>query len=225
MGCRGPWILGFMGRRSMTARLCQPAVPERKTPKQARAFKTRAYIFEATARIIEEQGAVALTTNAIAARAGISIGTLYGHFANREAILIAMARRQLLQDEEAMLTALARTPDQAVSRVRLVVRVLLDQHRTRPAVRRAIMATHHAQGFSGERVAVVGRTIERIAAWRASAGRPPVETIVLLVVTRAILGLVHMAFEEASSLLDRPELEDELTLLAEGYLARRALLL
>ena len=79
----------------------------RRNPTQARARHTIETIFEATARIIEREGAAALNTNRIAERAGISIGTLYEYFPNREAILIAMARRQLAADEEAVRAALS----------------------------------------------------------------------------------------------------------------------
>ena len=74
---------------------------------QARARATMDTIFEATARIIERDGIAALNTNRIAERAGISIGTLYEYFPNKDAILIAMARRRLAEDERLVRQALA----------------------------------------------------------------------------------------------------------------------
>ena len=193
---------------------------ERIKPKQARAFHTRDVIFEAAARIIEEQGVGALNTNAIAARAGISIGTLYGHFANKEAILVSMARRQLECDEEAILSALSRQADPGTSRVRAVIRTLIDLHLARPEVRRAIMASHTANGFANEGVAVVCRTADRIISWRAAAGRPHVDGTAMFLATRGVIGLLRAAFEEASPLLGMARFEDELIALAEGCFAR-----
>jgi AcrR family transcriptional regulator len=58
---------------------------------------------------IESDGRRALTTNRIAERAGVSIGTLYRYFANKEAILIEMARAQLESDRIAITRALSKS--------------------------------------------------------------------------------------------------------------------
>ncbi|WP_373354125.1 TetR/AcrR family transcriptional regulator [Pseudoroseicyclus sp. CXY001] len=72
-----------------------PAAPEpKKIPKQARAIATCAAIVEAAARILEEQGPEALTTNRIAERAGVGIGTLYQYFPDKHAILVSLIRRE-----------------------------------------------------------------------------------------------------------------------------------
>lgn len=72
----------------------------RKQARQARARATQAAILEAAARILEQQGRDALTTNAIALLAGVSIGSLYQYFPNKEAILATLIRdkRQELLD-------------------------------------------------------------------------------------------------------------------------------
>ena len=150
----------------MSRKKNKDVVLERIKPKQMRANHTRDLIFEATARIIEEQGVDALTTNSIAIRAGISIGTLYGHFANKEAILVSMARQLLACDEEAILRALSSQVEPGISRVRVVIHALIDLHLMRPEVRRAVMATHAANGFASEGAAVVRHTVERIVCRR-----------------------------------------------------------
>ena len=66
----------------------------RKIPTQRRAMASFAAIVEAAARILEERGADALNTNVIAERAGVSIGTLYQYFPDKQAILVALIRRE-----------------------------------------------------------------------------------------------------------------------------------
>jgi AcrR family transcriptional regulator len=66
----------------------------RKKAHQARAQLTQAAIVEASARILENGGRAGLTTNHIAERAGVSIGTLYQYFPNKEAIVAALLRRE-----------------------------------------------------------------------------------------------------------------------------------
>ncbi len=195
----------------------QVAVFADKTPKQARAWNTREVIFEATARIIEQR--CPLTTNTIAARAGISIGTLYGHFPNKEAVLVSMARHQLALDEAAVLQAICNETASGTSRARLAVSALLAQYRVRPAVRRAIMAAHTAQSLSQERSLVLHRAAQRISAWRAQAGRRQVDDTAMYVATRALAGTIRAAFEEESPLLDMPEFEDQLTALVDRCFA------
>lgn len=64
----------------------------RRTPTQERARVTHDAILEATARILEAE-AESPSTNRIAKKAGVSIGTLYQYFDSREAILVALCRR------------------------------------------------------------------------------------------------------------------------------------
>ncbi len=67
---------------------------QRKQGRQARAQATEAAIIEAAARILENEGSEALTTNRIAERAGVSIGSLYQYFPNKQAVLVALLRRE-----------------------------------------------------------------------------------------------------------------------------------
>jgi len=68
---------------------------QRRSPKQARSRATWEAIVEAAAQILERRGADGLTTNDVAERAGVSIGTLYQYFPDKQAILVAAARREL----------------------------------------------------------------------------------------------------------------------------------
>ena len=52
----------------------------RKTPRQSRSRDTYDAVLEATARILETKGLEAANTNAIAERAGFSVGSLYQYF-------------------------------------------------------------------------------------------------------------------------------------------------
>lgn len=70
----------------------------RREPRQERSQRRVATIIEAAGVLLEEVGYMALTTNAIAARAGTSIGSLYQFFPNKEAVvaeLVTRFRRQL----------------------------------------------------------------------------------------------------------------------------------
>ncbi|MGP8154960.1 MAG: TetR/AcrR family transcriptional regulator [Smithella sp.] len=62
----------------------------RKIPSQERSRKTMAAIYEAAAHIFAEIGYTEATTDQVAERAGVSIGTLYHYFPGKEAILYGL---------------------------------------------------------------------------------------------------------------------------------------
>ncbi|XDA98429.1 TetR/AcrR family transcriptional regulator [Sulfitobacter sp. LCG007] len=90
----------------------------RKQPRQERSRATRAAILEAAARILEQEGRDSLTTNRIAVRAGVSIGSLYQYFPNKAAILASLlrdTRAGLLDDMRAVLrTSGGQSPEDVV---------------------------------------------------------------------------------------------------------------
>lgn len=78
------------------AAVTSPLLP-RKLPRQRRSRATVEAILEACARILRESGQAGLTTNRIAERAGVGIGSVYQFFPNREAIIVALAEQRLAQ--------------------------------------------------------------------------------------------------------------------------------
>jgi AcrR family transcriptional regulator len=69
----------------------------RKTPIQARATVTVDAIFEATIQILITHGLDRLTTTRVAERAGVSVGTLYQYFPNKQSLLFAVLEHHLNQ--------------------------------------------------------------------------------------------------------------------------------
>ena len=67
----------------------------RKTPRQKRATATLEAILEATIQVLVGSGPARLTTTRVAARAGVSVGTMYQYFPNKQALLYAVTGRQL----------------------------------------------------------------------------------------------------------------------------------
>jgi AcrR family transcriptional regulator len=62
----------------------------RKTPVQTRAAVTVEAISEATIQVLLEQGVSRLTTTRVAERAGVSVGTLYQYYPNKQSLLFAV---------------------------------------------------------------------------------------------------------------------------------------
>ncbi len=67
-----------------------------KKPRQRRSMVTYDAVLEATTQLLIEKGYAATTTNHIAQRAGISIGSLYQYFPNKEAIAVELLQRHIV---------------------------------------------------------------------------------------------------------------------------------
>ena len=66
----------------------------RKHPRQRRSVATVTAILDAAARILTETGYATASTNRIAERAGVSIGSLYEYFPGKEAVYGELRRRE-----------------------------------------------------------------------------------------------------------------------------------
>ncbi len=75
-----------------------PAGAPRRRPVQARGRKRVEAIIDAAQRLIREKGVDALKMSEIAAAAGVPIGSIYQFFADRGAILRALAERYMEQN-------------------------------------------------------------------------------------------------------------------------------
>lgn len=75
----------------------KPTAIPRKNPRQSRAVATVEAILEAAAHILTKEGYAGFTTNRVAERAGVSIGSLYQYFPNKQSLLAALHARHLEQ--------------------------------------------------------------------------------------------------------------------------------
>jgi AcrR family transcriptional regulator len=67
----------------------------RKEPTQSRSRQMRSDILEAAIRVLRREGALRFTTWRIAETAGVSVGSLYQYFPNKEAIIFAIHSEQV----------------------------------------------------------------------------------------------------------------------------------
>jgi len=78
------------------------AVAARKKPVQARSEQTVLAILTATIQVLLIAGLERLTTTRVSERAGVSVGTLYQYFPNKESLLATVLERHLLAVVEAV---------------------------------------------------------------------------------------------------------------------------
>ena len=194
----------------------------RKQPTQDRSKHTVAAILEATLRVLDEAGSTGLTTTRVAEVAGVSVGTLYQYFPNREALLNALLADHLEAAISAVETECAACagiplPD-AVPRV---VRAFLAAKATRAAASR-IMNKAFGIGMQDDRPLVIAashRAHLAIAKLVSGTAEPSPEILAKAGLACAALeGIVRAAITEDPDRLGDPEWTDQVVRIASAAL-------
>lgn len=129
----------------------------RKTPRQSRAIATCDAIVEATARILEELPTAALNTNRIAERAGVSVGTLYQYFPDKETILVALIRRE----RKLLLDRLRAIPKGSPHPLAALIRVGIEHQFARPNLALALERIESTLALDAEAMRLAEETAQR----------------------------------------------------------------
>jgi AcrR family transcriptional regulator len=105
-------------------------ISARKSPSQERSRRTVERILDAAARIFHEQGYAGATTNDVADEAGVSVGSLYQYFPNKDSLLVALTRRHIESTTSGLTHLLSRMSANAGfdTIIRQVVDFLVEQH-------------------------------------------------------------------------------------------------
>jgi len=204
-----------------TARITKKSTRiQRRAPQRQHSRATVEAIFGASARILEQGGRAAFNTNRIAEVAGVSIGTLYGYFPNKEAILMAMARAELDAARDRVAAALL-DASSGVHPARRAVRAVIETYATGGKVRRILMETLFSHGRSEELARPVGEIADVLVAQAGNVlptGPERLGPVGLYVLTRAIDSVARAASYEGMSFAQSQAFEDELTRLIFVYL-------
>ena len=99
-----------------------PRISSRKQPKQARSAQLVSDILTAAAQVLARDGAHRFTTARVAEKAGVSVGSLYQYFPNKEAILFRLQFDEWQQTTGLIDSILTDTSLPPFDRVRKVIR-------------------------------------------------------------------------------------------------------
>ncbi|QLL09723.1 TetR/AcrR family transcriptional regulator [Mycobacterium vicinigordonae] len=185
-----------------------------------RATQTRQRILEASAQIFAEYGYAAGTTNRIAERAGVSIGSLYQYFPNKDAVLRALMDEHVEAGAALLAERLSGgLPAGLEETVRLFVRATIDNHRHNPRLHRVLFEEAPRAPEFLDRLRELERFSVAAAAQllaRFPGIRPGKLTAQIVVAT--IESLVHRLVASGED-VDFDDAEDEIVLMLTGYLA------
>lgn len=148
----------------------------RREPRQARSREMVEHILEGAIRVLIRDGYHEASTNRIAREAGVSPGSVYQYFANKEEIVDAISVRMIaataVEMEPALRESAALPPTEAVPKV---LGAALDSLQTRSGLLRAMVdylpADEQRQNLSG----LSARLADRVHAGLAATGESSLE--------------------------------------------------
>ncbi len=209
--------------KSKRKKRTEPLEP-RKTPVQARSIESVRIILEAAAQVFEKHGYAAGTTNRIAKRAGVSIGTLYQYFPNKEAIAVALIERHLVEGEhhfnDWVATALASqmTLNEIIA---VFVEGMLDLHANRPRLHHVLLEetkiTERLHLMFHEVETKAAKTFAGLLKGNPEVNHPSLEVAAQLLV-QTVESLTHRFATHPSRMLSREKFAAELVNMISSYL-------
>jgi AcrR family transcriptional regulator len=195
----------------------------RKSPRQKRAAATFEAILDAAAHILRKGGGRAMTTNAIAVRAGVSIGSLYQYFPDKQAIVRALVEREFARAEAARPRAIDES-DAKAEIVRAVVDWHFDIRGNDPAlaanlgaVVADVLPIAERQKIAALRRQRVDRTVSRLL-----GGANGARTQTAFIVDVCLNALADEALKRRPQLLKSPAFRAEVAGLLLGYVQPRS---
>ncbi len=138
----------------------------RKAPRQRRSTAMVALILQAAARVLERESLSGFNTNRVAEVAGISVGSLYQYFPNKDALVAALiARDQEVRAEalEAVFAELANRPFGEA--LRLLAQYAVRQQYARPLLAAALDHEERRLPVGPVLRAAEARILHSVATW------------------------------------------------------------
>lgn len=193
-----------------------------KAPRQARSKATVDAIVEATGQVFERGGYRRTTAAKVAERAGVSVGSLYQYFPDKEAMIAAFFDRRLAEDIELMQAVAARSVDASpVALLRIAVEEMVALYRKDRALYVGVaeilpMAEQTPEVREGLERAVAMTLVHLRMHPELARGRDP-ELLSLLFV-HSLRSCLFKIIELAPDKLDDPHLTEMLTGAALGLI-------
>ncbi len=194
----------------------------RKRPTQERSRDTVATILNATARILGKRGFDALTTNAVARAAGVSIGSLYQYFPNKEALVTALTEQHIEDMNTAIHAEFERVATLPIAQAaRAIIELTFRAHTIDPELHRVLTDQMPRVG----RIAklrqmdeITHRMLVAVLVARTAEISVRDPDLAAFVLESTIESIVHRAALLYPERLRDPRLVDEATLMVTRYL-------
>lgn len=195
----------------------------RKRPRQDRSRATVDAILDATAHVLVAEGYDRASTNRVAERAGVSVGSLYQYFPNKEALVGELVDRLSKQITELVvdrLSELLEEPPERVARelVTAMVRLKRDDPALARVLREQIPRVGRLQRYERDLERIIEATEAYLTRWRERMRHDDLAAAAF--VTVHTVDAVTHAGVTGRAPLDDAQLIEHTTALVLSYLVR-----
>ncbi len=194
----------------------------RKTPKQGRAAETVETILDAAAQLLEKSELREVSTNHIARKAGVSIGTLYQYFANKDELLWSLAKREYFRIAIELIQQIDEVSAESMPETsRAIVKLLIARFANEKMIKRlsVLVSTRRAQRSGGDEP-LLAAIAEALTNKLGLIKRMSLEQtkIYSFILTRSLLGTIRSASRTDLEMMKSQEFEDQLVILMTAYI-------
>jgi AcrR family transcriptional regulator len=196
----------------------------RKKPQQDRSRITVEAILEATARILTEKGYSKTNTNQIAELAGVSIGSLYQYFPNKESLMAALIQQhcdEMVELVEFKLNHLFDTPlEEAIPQL---VKAVIAAHAINPRLHQVLNEEIPRSGrleqtqTMDERI--TNMLLKYLERW-SDRLKPQNLEMTVFIFSHIVESLCHAAVIEDQRYMNNEEFEQEVFRMLLAYLVK-----
>lgn len=193
----------------------------RKTPVQTRAAVTVGAISQATIQVLLDVGVDRLTTTRVAERAGVSVGTLYQYYPNKQSLLFAVLADHLDKVATAVETACEQARHKPMAdMVRTVVEAFVDAKMQRTDVSLALYQCAADVGGPALVKRVGQRSVKALAAMLQTApdAESPPDKFAIEIMFAAMAGATRHVLESGASPAMMRNLRHHLLVLCPSYI-------
>jgi AcrR family transcriptional regulator len=198
------------------------AFEPRKTPVQARSTVTVEAISEATIQVLLRHGAERLTTTRVAQRAGVSVGTLYQYYPNKQSLLFAVLENHLdnvMARVEAACESACHKP--LAEMIREMVEAFVDAKMKRADISVALYQVSADVGGPALLKRISQRSRKAVEAMLQTAQdiKAPPDKFAIDIMLAAMAGAMRSLLEAGPSPATVHKAREQLVLLCQSYMA------
>lgn len=208
----------------MVKRKKKSAANVRRMPTQARALVTWNAILDAAAQVLVESGYEKCTTDRIAERAGVSVGSVYEYFPNKASVFEALTIRWTKQKWQKFVSQLDADSVDLADRIRQTIRARIAVSQINPQLDDALSSevplriTAPIANEAYKQMLAIGVSTLQLHEVELRAQS---KELMVGIMSHAAHAVIERTAVLAPDLLESGALEDELTLMFRGYLEKR----
>ena len=192
-----------------------------RKPKQRRACQTVDAVLDAVVRVLKRDGFRSVTTNRIAEVAGVSIGSVYQYFPDKQAIFVALHKRHIEHIDRMVETTLIEHAASSLhDLMTAMIEAMIDAHAADPQLYELLFSEvpHRAEGTQDFAVRLHGAFLLAISSRAHELKTDRNLDKVVFVVTHMVESLCHGALFRRPASLSLADAKAEIVRAVMTYL-------